>query len=133
MADKQLLITTAHHHDHISTLCSSELNWHHNLFSRIMYVDTFHICPVLEKHTFHIRCMKVYHSSNHTCMHKIEWLSRDNLSSPPFALVTYDLYACEELIHPFIRQKSNNIMLRQETLFNIYEPKISIYDIYTSQ
>ena len=39
------------------------------------------------------------------------------------------LLACEELIHSFIRQKANNIMLRQQTFFNICEPKISIYDM----
>ena len=44
-----------------------------------------------------------------------------------------DLQACEEMIHSFIRQKQKNIMLRQHFCFNIYEPKLSIYDIYTSQ
>ena len=44
------------------------------------------------------------------------------------------LYSCEALIHPFIGQMQNNIMLRQQTFFfNIYEPKISNNDIYTSQ
>ena len=39
--------------------------------------------------------------------------------------------ACETLIHSFIRQKPNNIMLGQQTFFfNIYEPKISVYVIY---
>ena len=33
------------------------------------------------------------------------------------------------LCDPFIRQKPNNIMLRQQIFFNIYEPKLSIYDI----
>ena len=38
-----------------------------------------------------------------------------------------DLFACEELIHSIIRQKPNNIMLRQQTFFfNIYESKFSI-------
>ena len=32
-----------------------------------------------------------------------------------------DLYACEELIHSFIWHKLNNIMLKQQTPFNIYE------------
>ena len=41
-----------------------------------------------------------------------------------------DLLACEELIHSLIRQMPNNIMLRQQTRFNTYEPKISVYDIY---
>ena len=49
------------------------------------------------------------------------------------AIFFRDLKAREELIHSFIRQKVNNILLRQNTFFNIYEPKISIYDIYTSQ
>ena len=45
-----------------------------------------------------------------------------------------DLLSCEELIHSFIRQKPNNIMLRQQTIyFNIHDPKISINDIHTSQ
>ena len=47
-----------------------------------------------------------------------------------------NVQACEELIHSIIKQKPNNIMLRQSQqtfFFNIYEPKISIYDIYTSQ
>ena len=61
---------------------------------------------------------------------RIAWLSRDNLSSPSFALVTYRHV---KKFHSFIRQNQNNIMLRQQTFFNIYEPKISIYDIYTSQ
>ena len=41
-----------------------------------------------------------------------------------------DLLACEEMIHSFIRQMPNNIMLRQQTCFHIYESKISVYDIY---
>ena len=49
------------------------------------------------------------------------------------AICFSDILAYEELIHSFIRQKPNNIMLRQQTILNIYEPKISIYDIYTSQ
>ena len=40
--------------------------------------------------------------------------------------------SCEELIYSFIRHKPNNIMLRQHFFFNIYEPRISICDIYTS-
>ena len=40
--------------------------------------------------------------------------------------------ACDELIYSFIRQKPNNIMLRQQTVF-FYEPKVSSYDTYTSQ
>ena len=44
-----------------------------------------------------------------------------------------DLLACKELIHSFIRRKQINIMLRQRTFLNIYEPKNSIYDIYTNQ
>ena len=44
-----------------------------------------------------------------------------------------ELLACKELIHSFIRQNPNNIIPRQQTFVNIYESKISIYDIYTSQ
>ena len=44
-----------------------------------------------------------------------------------------ELLACKELIHSFIRQNPNNIILRQQTFVNIHESKISIYDIYTSQ
>ena len=40
------------------------------------------------------------------------------------------LKAREALIHSFIRQKPNNIMLREEIFSNIYESKNSIYDIY---
>ena len=46
------------------------------------------------------------------------------------AICLSDLQACAELIHSFIRERPNNIMLRQETIFTISEPKISIYDIY---
>ena len=34
-----------------------------------------------------------------------------------------DQKARENLIHSFIRQKPNNVMLRQQTFFNIYEPQ----------
>ena len=44
-----------------------------------------------------------------------------------------ELLACKELIHSCIRQNPNNIILRQQTFVNIYEWKISIYDIYNSQ
>ena len=43
------------------------------------------------------------------------------------------LLACEELTLSFIRQKPNNIMLRQQTFFNINEQKNSIYAIHTSR
>ena len=43
---------------------------------------------------------------------KLEWLSRDNLTSPLFVLVT-----CR---HMNIRQKPNNIMLRQQIVFFLY-------------
>ena len=36
-----------------------------------------------------------------------------------------ELLACKELIHSFIRQNPNNIILRQQTFVNIYESKIS--------
>ena len=32
-----------------------------------------------------------------------------------------ELLACKELIHSFIRQNPNNIILRQQTFVNIYE------------
>ena len=49
------------------------------------------------------------------------------------AICFSDLLVYEELIPSFIRQKPNKIMLRQQIIFNIYAPKISIYDIYTNQ
>ena len=61
-------------------------------------------------------------------------VSRENLSSPLYALVT-----SRHVKNSVIRPKPNNIMLRQQTqtffffYIYIYEPKISIYDIYTSQ
>ena len=36
------------------------------------------------------------------------------------AICFSDLYACEEQFHSFIRQKSNNIMLRHGTFFFIF-------------
>ena len=40
---------------------------------------------------------------------------------------------CEELIHSFIRQKPKTSCSDSKLFFNIYEPTISIYDIYASQ
>ena len=39
------------------------------------------------------------------------------------AVCLSDLQACEELIHSFIRQRPNNIMLSQEAIFTISEQK----------
>ena len=49
------------------------------------------------------------------------------------AICFSDQKDCEELSHLFIRQKPNEIILRQKSFFNNYEPKNSIYDIYTRQ
>ena len=49
------------------------------------------------------------------------------------AICFSDLKARDELIHSFIRQKPNNIVLRRKTVFNIYEPKILINDIYSTE
>ena len=53
----------------------------------------------------------------------LEWFARDNLSSTLFALVPY-----RHVKNRFIYL--SDIMLTQQTDFDIYETKFSIYDIY---
>ena len=62
---------------------------------------------------------------------KLEWFSRDNLWSLMFVLVTHR-HVKNLFTHLFARSQITSC-LDSRFFFNIYEPKISIDDIYTSQ
>ena len=72
--------------------------------------------------------LSLFISDSSSGMHKYtRMVIQGQLAEP--AVFLSDLYACEELIHSFIRQNPNNIMLTWQTFCNGYEPKILIYDI----